>query len=223
MTNTPPPTDPLEANNTASAGCMARIVRLVMNTDMQQTTEPNPSPEIRDKILEIVDEKHGAFWGEFYTALIPPYEVEAVRLALKSLVNDGTLRMKEDDQEHDWEYLRCRPNAKHIHPEPNTKDMTTNHETTTQTDDQQPADQGLDDAICSRRFSIRRDILNLPLDKWKIADSLDLSSITPREWETAIGGKGGFLTALMNDKEREFVHILYYANKDYPHKSVGEK
>jgi hypothetical protein len=82
-----------------------------MNTDIQQTTEPTPNPEIRDKILEIVDEKHGAFWGEFYTALIPPYEVEPLRIALISLVNDGTLRMKEDDEEHDWEYLRCRSNA----------------------------------------------------------------------------------------------------------------
>jgi hypothetical protein len=81
-----------------------------MNTDIQPTKEPTPSPEIRDKILKIVDEKHGAFWGEFYTALIPPCEVEPVRLALISLVNDGTLRMKEDEQEHDWEYLRCRSN-----------------------------------------------------------------------------------------------------------------
>ncbi len=82
-----------------------------MNTDIQPMTEPTPSPEIRDKILEIVDEKHGAFWGEFYAALIPTYEVESVRLALKSLVNDETLRMKEDDQEHDWEYRRCKQNV----------------------------------------------------------------------------------------------------------------
>jgi hypothetical protein len=79
-----------------------------MNTDIQQTTEPTPNPEIRDKILEIVDEKHGAFWGEFYDALISAHTVEEVRLALKSLVQDRTLRMKEDFAEHDWEYRRVR-------------------------------------------------------------------------------------------------------------------
>ena len=68
--------------------------------------EPKPSIEIRDKILAIVDEKHGAFWGEFYHALIPVYTVEDVRLALNSLVQDNTLRMKEDNTEHDWEYRR---------------------------------------------------------------------------------------------------------------------
>lgn len=65
-----------------------------------------PDSEIRNKILEIVDARHGAFWGELYAALIPPYEVDAVRLALGALVGDNTLRMREDDEEHDWEYLR---------------------------------------------------------------------------------------------------------------------
>jgi len=63
--------------------------------------------EIRDKILEIVDEKRGAYWGEFYSSLVPTYGVDDVRTVLASLVGDGTLRMKEDDEEHDWEYIRC--------------------------------------------------------------------------------------------------------------------
>ena len=79
-----------------------------MNTEIQKTTEPTPNPETRDRILEIVDEKHGAFWGEFYDALIPAHTVEEVRLALNSLVQDRTLRMKEDSAEHDWEYRRVR-------------------------------------------------------------------------------------------------------------------
>ena len=65
-----------------------------------------PSNEIRKKILSVVDEKHGVFWGELYDALIPSHGVEEVRAALNSLVQDGTLRMKEDDSEHDWEYRR---------------------------------------------------------------------------------------------------------------------
>lgn len=69
--------------------------------------EPKPSPEICHKILAIVDNLHGAFWGELHDALIPPHDAEAVRLALRSLVTDGVLRMMEDDSEHDWEYRRA--------------------------------------------------------------------------------------------------------------------
>ena len=59
------------------------------------------------------------------------------------------------------------------------------------------------------KFAIRRDVLNLPLEQWHIADSLDLSSITPTEWISAIGGKGGFLTAKLNEQEQEFVRQVY--------------
>jgi hypothetical protein len=64
--------------------------------------------EISDKILEVVDKTNGAFWGDFYKNLIPTYSVDDVRSALRSLLNDGILRMKEDSEEHDWEYLRKR-------------------------------------------------------------------------------------------------------------------
>jgi hypothetical protein len=50
--------------------------------------------------------------------------------------------------------------------------------------------------------------------QWKIADSLDLTSITPRDWIQAIGARGGFLTALLTDEEREFVRIVYLPNVD---------
>ena len=79
-----------------------------MDTTLKPTTEPKPSNEIREKILAVVDDKHGAFWGEFYDALIPAHTVEEVRLALNSLVQERTLRMKEDSTEHDWEYRRVR-------------------------------------------------------------------------------------------------------------------
>lgn len=66
--------------------------------------------------------------------------------------------------------------------------------------------------LFGKAFSIRRDVLNLSLEEWHVADTLDLSSITPRRWMDAIGGKGGFLTALMNDEEREFVRIVFLPN-----------
>ena len=77
-----------------------------MNTAIKPKTDPTPSDEVREKILKVVDEKRGAFWFDFYDALIMDYAMEEVRLAINSLVQDGTLRMKEDSTEHDWEYLR---------------------------------------------------------------------------------------------------------------------
>lgn len=77
-----------------------------MNTALKPKTEPMPSIEIREKILGVVDEKHGAFWSDFYDAIVMDHALEEIRLALNSLVQDGTLRMKEDSTEHDWEYLR---------------------------------------------------------------------------------------------------------------------
>ena len=59
------------------------------------------------------------------------------------------------------------------------------------------------------KFAIRRDVLNLTLEQWHIADSLDLQNITPSEWIAAIGGKGGFLTAKLNEQEQEFVRQVY--------------
>ena len=77
-----------------------------MNTNIKITSEEKPSAEIREKILRMVDEKHGVFWGELYDVLMITHSVEDVRVALNSLVNDNTLRMKEDSVEHDWEYVR---------------------------------------------------------------------------------------------------------------------
>jgi hypothetical protein len=67
------------------------------------------------------------------------------------------------------------------------------------------------DLFC-KSFSIRRDVLDLTMAQWEIADSLDLTSITPRDWIRAIGARGGFLTALLTDEEREFVRIVYLPN-----------
>ena len=67
------------------------------------------------------------------------------------------------------------------------------------------------DLFC-KSFSIRRDVLDLTMAQWEIADSLDLTSITPRDWIQAIGARGGFLTALLTDEEREFVRIVYLPN-----------
>lgn len=64
---------------------------------------------IREKILAVVDQKHGAFWGDFYDALIHQYSADDIQKALRSLVADQTLRMKDDDEEHDWEYRRTAP------------------------------------------------------------------------------------------------------------------
>ena len=59
------------------------------------------------------------------------------------------------------------------------------------------------------KFTIRRDVLNLTLEQWHVADTLDLQSIAPSEWIAAIGGKGGFLTARLNEQEQEFVRQVY--------------
>ena len=59
------------------------------------------------------------------------------------------------------------------------------------------------------KFTIRRAVLNLTLEQWRIADTLNLQSITPSEWIAAIGGKGGFLTAKLNEQEQEFVRQVY--------------
>ena len=77
-----------------------------MDTTKTPIAEPKPSTEIREKILAIVDEKRGVFWGDFYRAMIPAHGVDEVQLALNSLIMDRTLRMKEDESEHDWEYRR---------------------------------------------------------------------------------------------------------------------
>ena len=78
--------------------------------------------------------------------------------------------------------------------------------------------------LFGKSFSIRRDVLNLTMAQWEIADSLDLTSITPRDWIRAIGARGGFLTALLTDEEREFVRIVYLPNAqaDRPAKA-GER
>jgi len=78
------------------------------------------------------------------------------------------------------------------------------------------AEQELSDfnSLFDKSFSIRRDVLDLTMAQWEIADSLDLTSITPRDWIRAIGARGGFLTALLTDEEREFVRIVYLQNKE---------
>jgi hypothetical protein len=60
---------------------------------------------LKEKILKIVDEKHGAFWGEFINE-IPNENPENIQICLRELLKDGVLRQKEDDMEHDWEYVR---------------------------------------------------------------------------------------------------------------------
>ena len=60
-----------------------------------------------------------------------------------------------------------------------------------------------------KEFSIRKHVLNLTMAQWAVADTLDLSAITPRQWIAAMGGKGGFLTARLDDHEQEFVNTIY--------------
>lgn len=70
-----------------------------------------------------------------------------------------------------------------------------------------------------QQFSIRRDVLNLTIKQWGVADAMDLRRITPREWIEAMtvhGGKGGFLTALLNSEEREFVRLVYLPTPKAP-------
>jgi len=92
--------------------------------------------------------------------------------------------------------------------------MTTTHIETPETPAEAESLVGVaNDALFGTAFAIRSNILNLTMEQWKIADSLELSSITPAEWIKAIGSRGGFLTGLMNDDEREFVRIVYLPNK----------
>ena len=62
--------------------------------------------DIQNKILEIVDAKHGAFWGDFIDGI--PTAPENIQGALRMLIADKVLRAKEDEQEHDWEFVRRR-------------------------------------------------------------------------------------------------------------------
>lgn len=77
-----------------------------MNTSITGIAKPTPRAEIREKILAIVDEKHGPYWSDFYDALIPEYTVEETHLAANSLLMDKTLRLRGDSEEHDWQYVR---------------------------------------------------------------------------------------------------------------------
>jgi hypothetical protein len=72
----------------------------------QKTERVKPMTELEQKILRIVDELRGAYWSDFYNILMCDYSVEEIRSALKGLVVEKKLRMKDDDQEHDWEYRR---------------------------------------------------------------------------------------------------------------------
>ena len=68
---------------------------------------PEHQTKTRERILAIVDEKHGAYWVDLLDGM-PTVEPVMVQLALRSLLKDGTLRQREDEQEHDWEYVRRR-------------------------------------------------------------------------------------------------------------------
>lgn len=69
---------------------------------------------LRDRILALVDQRHGVYWGELVEGL-KDADVADIGLALNQLVNEGTLRMRDDDQEHDWEYVRSRPRKQDEH------------------------------------------------------------------------------------------------------------
>ena len=60
--------------------------------------------ETQSKILEIVDAKGGAYWGDFIDGI--PTAPENIQGALRMLIADKVLRQREDEQEHDWEFVR---------------------------------------------------------------------------------------------------------------------
>jgi len=59
-------------------------------------------------ILGVVDNCSGPYWGDLYDILIDEFTVDEIRLALKSLLSDGTLRQRECSEEHDWQYVRAK-------------------------------------------------------------------------------------------------------------------
>jgi len=59
---------------------------------------------IEQQILAIVDREHGAYWSDFSAEIDAPKA--RISAALRRLVTDKVLRQKDDDQEHDWEYVR---------------------------------------------------------------------------------------------------------------------
>ena len=67
-----------------------------------------------------------------------------------------------------------------------------------------------------KTYSIRRDVLNLTVEHWKIAGRLDLSAITPAQWLAAFHGPGGFLTAKLNAEEQEFADLVYSIPTEKP-------
>jgi len=87
-------------------GCPKRIEAAAPYQESGEAGDFTVNQRIRETILAVVDKSNGAFWGDFYDALIPTYKVDDARQVLRTLVNHGVLRMREDDQEHDWEYVR---------------------------------------------------------------------------------------------------------------------
>lgn len=56
------------------------------------------------QILKVIDRLHGAYWSDFVKEISLPKE--EIQIALRSLLKKRVIRQKEDDIEHDWEYIR---------------------------------------------------------------------------------------------------------------------
>lgn len=61
--------------------------------------------EISDRILFVIDRYHGAFFDEFVEEM-PDINKKDISNVLNKLITNGIVRQKEDEIEHDWEYIR---------------------------------------------------------------------------------------------------------------------
>ena len=73
--------------------------------DANQIDRTPDLSKARERILAIVDEMHGVYLSDLIDGM-PDVDPWIIRLALRSLLKDRTLRQKEDEIEHDWEYVR---------------------------------------------------------------------------------------------------------------------
>jgi hypothetical protein len=129
MTDSPPPTDPPEANNAAGAGCMARLVR---HYPLPWSVDHFPHPYVEKSKATIYagdSTQIATFRGDCASDLANLI----IELVLQSLPKTEESYHAEPPEGCICGFMAqvtapdcpvCLPNTKHIHPEPNTKDET---------------------------------------------------------------------------------------------------
>ena len=62
---------------------------------------------IRKEIRKVIESTGGCFIDEINKSLINiGYTISQIKVMLKAMIRGNELRLKEDEIEHDWEYLK---------------------------------------------------------------------------------------------------------------------